>query len=898
MSSRADERQAWLDVLLEETQGMPEEQRLAHLRRRCAGEPELLAEAEELLRLEAKTALWLETGAGAGEAIWQELSRDPEEGPEPAVAGREIGPWRLLRELGKGGMGTVYLAERADGEFEQTVALKLVRHGTDSEEILSRFELERQILASLHHPNIARLLDGGRTADGQPYFAMEFVEGEPIDRYCDRRRFGIDQRLALFERVGRAVQHAHRNLIVHRDLKPSNIVVTAEGEVKLLDFGIAKMLAPVASPAKPLTRTVVRVLTPEYASPEQVLSRPITTATDVYQLGLLLYELMTGHRAHRLEDSSPKTMEQAICEAPCVPPSAMVRATATPAVCSARRTSLAGLVRRLRGDLDNIVLMALRKEPERRYTSVGLLIEDLLRHRDGLPIHARRDTLGYRVGKFLRRHRAVSAVTLVALVGYAATATWQGLEVARQRDRARAEARKAEEVRNFLVELFEVSDPVSSGSRDVTARELLDIGAGRIETELADEPRTRAEMLLVIGDVYRRLGLYAEAEPLLEKAWELRDAAFEAGDPGVARSARILARLLRDRGEYERAESLLREALAFQRRALAARAPELAAILSELASAISLGRSDYVEAASLLREAVEIGRSRQEVDPLTLSKYLNNLGTTLDLAGGSAGAEAALREALALKRQHLGAAHPGVATTLGNLGNILAEVQQHEEAEALLRQALAIDRRAFGGDHPKVAASLIRLATLVANGGDHGAAEELLREALGMHQRILGEEHPEVARVLSSLASVLLAQQRLAEAEALFRQALEILEGRVPREHRIVEVALLDLGRVLMAKGEPAQGEPMVAEALRIRRALYPAGDWRIAFVEMILARCLRMQGRHGEAEPLLVASHAAMAGSGGAEERELLEELADLYGALGRPQEAARYRAQLSSLP
>ncbi|HMB91641.1 MAG TPA: serine/threonine-protein kinase, partial [Rhodothermales bacterium] len=421
----------FLDVL-----DQPQNQRVTYLRAACDGDDDLRQHVEALLDGQQAPPTILEQSAA--EALV--LTEDP-------LFDTHLGPYRLIRLLGRGGMGSVYLAERDDGQFEQTVAIKVVRRGLDTEDILSRFRYERQILAALDHPHIAALYDGGMTHDSRPYFVMEYVDGEPITAYCDRKRLSTNQRLALFRTVCRAVQHAHQNLIIHRDLKPSNILVTEEGTVKLLDFGIAKLLGEETDHTVPHTRTGLRLMTPEYAAPEQVLCKAITTATDSYQLGVLLYELLTGLRPYQITQRVQQEIERVILEEEPTRPSTALALADTAAIASqARSTTQDRLRRRLTGDLDTIVLKALAKEPERRYNTVEQLAEDVRRHMAGLPVLAQPNAISYRMRKFIQRHRlgvaAATLVSLAVLLGMTGT-LWQAQVAAAERDRAQAEAEKA-----------------------------------------------------------------------------------------------------------------------------------------------------------------------------------------------------------------------------------------------------------------------------------------------------------------------------------------------------------------------------------------------------------------------------------------------------------------------
>src|SRR5688500_3990721 len=442
------------------------------------------------------------------------------EGRAPALE-RRIGPYRILRELGQGGMGVVYLAARADEQFRKRVALKVIRSGGASEEVVRHFKRERQILAGLDHPNIARLLDGGTTDDGLPYFVMEYIEGEPLLEYCDSRKLPVAERLKLFQAICSAVQYAHRNLVVHRDIKPGDILVAEDGSPKLLDFGIAKLLNPELA-GEALIATAMS-MTPTYASPEQARGERITTATDVYSLGVVLYELLTGHLPYRLLSRQPLEILKAISE--------QEPEKASTAIERAENK----LQRRLRGDLDNILMLALRKEPPRRYASVEAFSDDIRRYLEGLPVKARQPTAAYRTGKFLRRHVAgvaASAVFVGLLIGFAAAMAVQSARVTRERDLAEQERAAAQQEREtaqrvsaFLVDLFRVSDPSRSRGETITAREVLDRGTTKIATELKDEPEVRATLMSTMGTVYSNLGLYDKALSLLEEALQTRKAA-------------------------------------------------------------------------------------------------------------------------------------------------------------------------------------------------------------------------------------------------------------------------------------------------------------------------------------------------------------------------------------
>ena len=480
------------------------------------------------------------------------LEDAPAEQPPPD----RIGPYEIVRVLGEGGMGTVYLARRADGEIDRLVALKTVRPDLSTPELIRRFRQERQIAATLVHPSIARLLDVGTDAGGQPYLVMEYVEGEPIDRHCDAGALPLERRLELFRLVCAAVHFAHQRLVVHRDLKPGNILVGADGVPKLLDFGIAKLLESDGEEDGDATRTAVHLMTPEYASPEQVRGEPVGTASDQYSLGVLLYRLLTGRRPYRTTSSLPHDLARAVCEEEPERPSTAARQAADHDGEARLPSGLAPdrLHRRLRGDLDEIVLRALRKEPDRRYSSVAHLAEDLRLYLEGLPVVARRGSTYYRAAKHVRRHRAAfgsAAAAILLIIAAAVTFAVQAGRLGRALHRAGREQSRAERVSDFLIDVFKVSDPGQARGSTVTAREILDRGAARITEELHDEPDAAAAMMDVMGQVYANLGLYPRAQELLEAALSQRRAKPEPDDDDVAASLAHLAAVQHARGDYD-----------------------------------------------------------------------------------------------------------------------------------------------------------------------------------------------------------------------------------------------------------------------------------------------------------------------------------------------------------
>jgi eukaryotic-like serine/threonine-protein kinase len=937
-----------IDQILQEALDRDARERAAFLETACAGDRSLLGEVESLIKAHDEARSFIEA------PLFEDATKIFAERKDVSSKDRLIGPYKIIREIGHGGMGTVFLASRADDQYRKAVAIKLIRRGMDTDSILSRFRHERQILASLDHPNIARLLEGGTTEDGLPYFVMEYIEGQTIDQYCDAHRLVTADRLKLFRTVCSAVHYAHQNLIVHRDIKPTNILVTSEGAPKLLDFGIAKLLKPemYAETIAP-TETMVRPMTPDYASPEQVRGQPITTASDVYSLGVLLYELLTGHRPYRLSGSHLNEIERVICEQEPEKPSTAIsrtvdisssdvatKITLTPESVSKTRDGQPDRLRRkLAGDLDNIVLMAMRKEPLRRYASVEQFSEDIRRHLEGLPVIARKDTFGYRAEKFIQRHKAaVAAAAVIAalVIGFVVITIMQSARIGRERDRAERERDKAASVSTFLVDLFKVSDPSEAKGNVITAREILDKGADKVRQELRDQPEVQATLMDTIGRVYRSLGLYDRAAPLLEEALRLRRAQLGNDHPDVAATMKTIAGVLKDKGDYEASEKIFGEVLEMRRRQYGAEHADVAVALDDLSSVyysegkldeaekfnreglamqrklfgnesvevahtltnlaeVLLQRGDYVSPEPMFREALAIQRKLLGNEDASVGLTLNNLASLFYQRGDYPGAESLMREVLELDRKRLGAEHPTVAYSFNNLGATLKMQGNFEAAEPLEREALAIRRKALGPDHPLVALSLNNLAMTLRSEGDYGAAEPLFRESIAISRKRFGLDDRNVANPINGLAMMFHYKGDLAAAEPLYREALAMRRKVLSAGHDEIADSMVGLADLMNDKRDGKNAEPLVREALEMLRKKLPAGSWRIADAESVLGASLTAQRRFAEAEPLLVSSYPIIKEKRGEREpraRRALTRLAALYQAWGKPDKVALYRS------
>jgi serine/threonine-protein kinase len=827
---------------------LPAGEREEAILRECGSDAELEAELRALLLADAHSGVDdFFAGAVASEA--GALQRSEFEGVR-------LGSWRIVEPIGEGGMGTVYLAERADGVYEARAAVKLVRGGIPSPMLAQRFRSERQILAGLSHPGVAQLLDGGSTEDGTPYLVMEFIDGEPITKYCDAHAVDLQGRLELFLRVCDAVAYAHRELVAHRDLKPSNILVTASGEPKLLDFGIAKLIDTVGEASEGVTQSY-GIMTPAYASPEQVTGERAGASADLYSLGVLLYELLTGKLPIETRGLNPAELVSKV--------TGEVPAVASSVVADQERR------RRLTGDLDAIVSQALRKEPEARYASVEALAEDIRLHLAGLPIRARRDDWRYRTGKAVRRNAGVvTAGMLLLIVGVTFTinAILQARAVGRERDRAEAQRATAERVSGFLEELFTEADPNVTSARDITVRDILDRGADRVLTGLADEPESRATLAVVIGRTYLALGEYDAAEPLLDSALAARlregeanpmalgeaymergalaynvgeyDAAvelqaqavewYEHGAGGdsheVADAMGWLATAHVDAGNLTEAEAVMRAAVAMHRRVTPGPSQELSTALVTL--------EDILREAGKVEEAVAVGEEglamSREVygeDHLETAFALNQLSSSLNSAGRTAEAIPLVEEGLAIRRAAFDGPHVEIAASLGNLSNMLSGVGRTVESIAPRRAATEMLRELFPTDHPYVAGSTTSLGTALLRADSLESAEPELRDGLAWSREAFGPRHPNVANPLSSLGTLYRRTGRYAESLAVLREAYSIRIESLPPGHWNIAAVALELGLTLDALDEDAEAEERLTEAHDILLESFGPADAR-----------------------------------------------------------------------
>ncbi len=841
----------------------PEAEWPSRLDELCAGDVDLRSAVEKLLASHHPDSVFLDPPR---ERSAEQLLDDYAGGD----VGRRIGPYRLTGLIGTGGMGRVYRGVRSDDEYEQVVAVKLLKRELASEQLLRGFRHERQTLAGLDHPNIARLLDGGTADDGSPYLVMEYVDGKAIDTWCDDRAAPIADRLRLVRRVCDTVMYAHRNLVVHRDLKPGNILVTDDGQPKLLDFGIAKLLKrEEAAGEAGTTVSSLRIMTPQYASPEQIRGETITTASDVYSLGVITYELLTGHSPYTGINGNKQVVERQVCEEEPERPSTVVgqertrtrpdgsSQVVTPVwVSRVRQCNPDQLRRRLRGDLDTIVLTALQKDPARRYTTVDQYSEDLQRFLDGLPIRARGDSVLYRTGKFIRRNKvavAACVVAVLALIGGTIGTTVGMLRAEAEAENARTEAEKAEDVTTFLRTMLVAVAPYQNGP-DVTVRTVLDETARRVDREFDGRPEVEAAVRYALGSAYSSLAMYEEAEHHLQRALEIRVSLSGEDHEAVAESRIALGWVFKKTGRYQEAEALLRSALEIQRRAAADDPKELAATMRSY-GLVLLDTRDVSAAEDILQEALQIEQEHEEDNPAGISQTLQHLAALRIQAGRYADAEPLLRQSLSILRQVYGDDHVHVATCRNDLARALRNQGKYDEAEAEYRETIRSHRQGGLADHPLTGVVLSNLGTLLTLKGELVEAETVLREAIAVLQKSLGENHPDVIQAINHLAKVLADKHEWDAAEELYRESLERRRDALGPDHPDLAESLNDLALFCARTGRVEQAIPLYREALAIwKQALGPTHPHTAICMDNLGVSLMRI-GEYEESDAMLRAA-------------------------------------------
>ncbi len=757
-----------------------------------------------------------------------------------------LGPWAVGRQIGAGGMGTVHEAVRADDQYQQRVAIKFLRRIADGDVAAQRFRRERQMLASLQHPRIAALLDGGVTPDGQPYFVMEHIDGVPITTWCATQRLSVRERLRLFHDVCDAVRAAHRQLIVHRDLKPGNILVTADGAVKLLDFGIARLLSDGDEGAQTHTAVGARAFTPEYAAPEQIRGERTATAADVYALGVVLFELLTGRRPLAVSGLSMDAMERIVREQEA--PRASSQLTQAHAESLGLR-SIERARREIAGDLDAIIGMALRKEPDRRYSSVDAFMDDVQRHLAGAPVSARPDGVGYRLGKFVRRRRvetAAAVIAVVSLVGGTAAAVQQAT-------RATQEAERATEVLSFLTDMLGAAKPDALGP-DTKIREVMDTAALRLDAA-APSPALEAELRRIIGGTYLALGEYATADSQFQRSLA---AMQRASRPDDAQRARVL--------------------------------------LDAGIARLELGR--FAEADSVLHDVSRLHASLRNITPLERSTLLDTRAQVLSRLGRNAEALPLFRESLVLHRQYFPDDAESAVPTYVSAAVVASDLGFHAAADSLLQQALALEARDPTSNGTRRTGILSVRAGTLERLGQMDSAEATYREVVTLREKLLGPGHPALAMTMMNLGDHLRRRGRYAESAQFTRRVVALRGGSLDETHPALAAAMMQLGLALGKLDSAAVGERWVREALRLRTASLPDGHWLLASTRGALGEVLTGAGRYPEAEALLLPAERQLSAElshNNQPVQDVWGRLIALYRAWKRPAEVARWQERVA---
>ena len=871
----------------------------------CRDDAGLLAEVEALLAEDAQSGSLLERDVA-------NLAHDLLDRPDsPPPAPHEFGPYRILRELGQGGMGTVYLAERQD--LGNLVAIKILRDAWVSAARRERFLSEQRMLAQLNHPSIARLYDADTLSDGTPWFVMEYVDGVPLTEYCRDRNSSIRERLELLRTVCEAVQYAHQHAVIHRDLKPSNILVKSDGTVRLLDFGIAKQLQDLDEQADQ-TRTISRLMTPAYAAPEQIRMEHTGVQTDVYSLGVILYELLAGRLPFDLSNRTPGEAEAIVIagdpEKPSLwggppgprgapwtrtprsnqIPNRPTRASASDRGSAPRYVPLPG--RAAWSDLDVLCLIAMHKDPGRRYRSVEALIRDIDHFLKSEPLEARPDNLRYKLGKFVRRNRRAVFASALAITGVISLVIFFTARLSIARNVALAEARRTQRVQRFMTNLFEGGDKEAGPADSLRVVTLVDRGVQEART-LDAEPEIQAELYLTLGSIYQKLGKFDQADSLLRSSLEERKRIFGPENRQVAESLVALGLLRVDQAQWDDAERLVRDGLAMSKRNLPPTHPDIAKGTLALGKVLA-GRGDYNHAIPTLEQVAQL-RSAPGTAPVDLAAALTELANAHFYAGHYDDSDALNRRALAIYSQLFGEHHPLVANALINLGSSQFDRGNYAEAERLERKALAITEAWYGKDHPETASTQTILGRALMFQGHYDEAVDLFERTLAIQERIYGPVHPRVASALNELGGAALRRGNYDEAIARFSRMADIYRTLYHDKHYLIGLAMSNLASVYIEKKDYARAEQLFREVIRRYSETLPSGHLFMGIAHIKLGRTLVREHRYADAEPESLAGYEIVSKQANPSVswlKSARQDLVTIYDNLKQPETAKKFQS------
>jgi len=867
-----------IETILDTALALTAEERTIYIVDACGSDEELLTEINDILKNieEAEETQFLEGLTSDNKQLVNELSESLTASPE-LLTGAKIGAFKLTEVLGSGGMGTVYKAERVEGGFFQQVAIKLLQTGIRSNHTMHRFRMEQEILATLKHASIAQLYDGGVTRDGVPYLIMEYVDGVPIDEYCDEHKLTISQRIDLFKDVCSAVQFAHANLVIHRDLKAQNIYIDTAGNVKVLDFGIAKLLEPKLSQQTLLeTRLDQKLLTPQYAAPEQIDAGPITIVTDVYALGVLLHKLLTGTYPLELRDKSFIEIKRIISEEPPVKPSlSILTGTKKRQICVNKEISYNDLANSLKGDLDAVILKALRKEPEYRYNTVKQLLEDLERFTSGLPLIARRDTVPYRIGKFVRRNKAGIIAAFVVFLLITGLTSFYTYRITQEKRNAEAEAKKEEQVSRFLVNLFERANPYGEEAEtglDIKVGTILEIGSERLHSELKNQPEIRATLETVIGEVYKKLGEFGKAKNLLEDAINIF--IQTNNNEELALSIYHLAHVFQETGAWGKADSLLQQSLVLYQKTPGGLTSEGAlTALSLYGNLTWFNGGNYAKADSLLTKSLQLRLEYYNNDKDKLAKAYNDLAALNHSQGKFAEAEPFYRKAI-LMYQESPNEEINLSITMANFSILLREDGKLEEAEKLQIEALNLFQTNEAQYKVDIALGHGNLSEINYQKGNYKKADSLATISLSLLTSIYGTEHPYVAQTKLTLGKSYYQQKKYTQSEELLLQIADEYKKIYPENHPRLADPVLALGNLYLETGYLDKAEIFLEEAYQIRKSGYSHNSWRTAIAMSDYGYCLLLQENFEKADSLLTMSYEILINEFGDRDPRVLKAL------------------------
>jgi eukaryotic-like serine/threonine-protein kinase len=873
-----------VQTLFHEAADMPASEQRVFLETQCGGDAGLVGEVLILLEEDARGGSLLD---GDVADVASQIFNDSSSGSLPF---KEFGPYRIKQALGEGGMGVVYLAKRED--LGNEVAIKILRDAWVSPARRERFNAEQRTLAQLNHPSIARLYDADTSPDGTPFFVMEYVQGVPLTNYCKAQKCSIAERLRLFRAVCEAVLYAHQHAVIHRDLKPSNILVKGDGSIRLLDFGIAKHLENLGELVDQ-TITGLRMMTPAYAAPEQIRGEQVGIQSDVYSLGVVLYELLAGRLPFDLTKCSPSQAEKVLTEQEAEKPSDVSGKAAASAETNGRGVTAS---RTAWADLDVLCLTAMHKDPQRRYQSVEALIRDVNHYLDGEPLEARADTWHYTLGKFVRRHwRLVSAAAVVfaLLVGLVIFYT---VRLTRARNAAVMQAARTQRIQRFMLNLFQGGDPAAGPADDLRVVTLLDRGVQEARS-LDAEPAVQAELYETLGGIYQKMGKLEQADSLMESALAKREALYGPDSTETAKGLLALGSLRDAEARYGDAERLIRQALDRDRRQLPANDPAVAKAMLALGGVLE-DRGAYDQSIAILEQTVQL-YSAPGAEPVELADSLYELANAHFYAGHYEKSEEINERALAMYKQIYGERHPRVAEILINLGAIQLDTGHYAAAEQYDRQALDIVQAWYGKDNPETATDLTILARSLVYQKRYAEASDLLQQSLVIKERTFGKVHPSVASTLNELGSVALQEGKYDAAEQYFTRMADIYRTEYGEQHYLYATALSNLASVYTAQQQWTRAEKLYRQAIPIYVESQSPTHINTGIARIKLGRTLLRQHRYGDAEAETHAGYDILRTQMDPKVSWLVNARKDLveeYEGLKQPEQAAKFRAEIAA--